>query len=185
VRADTELRPARDCWLCAIPEREELDKYISEYDPTAAKMIAWLAEHGHPAAPGRRRPPGRNTVNQHKAHHVKATVLARNARVRKDVKDLALRAHAPSDVDLATLIVEETTKGVLARTLRPSINEGLRAQELIDKRRSGAANRDLMVALAAISSGVLPPAAIEGEFCEVDAEREEDEAWARRLASGQ
>jgi len=185
-RLDTLTKPDRGpCWLCEIPERAELDKYISEYDPTAAKIIAWLAEHGHPSAPGRRRPPGRNTVNQHKTFHVVKNVVAVEKRARKAVKDLALRTRVASEVDLATLIVADATQAVLDERLKPSINEALRAQELLDKRRSGAANRDLMVALAAISSGVLPPPTIEGEFREIDPEREEDEAWARQLASGQ
>lgn len=82
--------------------------------------------------------------------------------------------------DLAAVVVRRTLKGVASGALKPTLRDGLTAQQLLDRRAEKAADRSFMLNLALAMAGggkrtpvkYLPtledpdPDIIEGEFSE-------------------
>jgi hypothetical protein len=56
-------------------------------------------------------------------------------------------------VDLASLVRDYTFSAVEAGELLPTLAEGLRAQEILDKRSEKSSDRDLAMTLASILGG--------------------------------
>ena len=58
--------------------------------------------------------------------------------------------------DLAELVRDKTLADVKAGKLKPTLQHGLLAQSMIDKREERAADRQLAIRLAAMLGGTLP-----------------------------
>ena len=59
--------------------------------------------------------------------------------------------------DLAELVRDKTLADVKAGKLKPTLQHGLLAQSMIDKREERAADRQLAIRLAAMLGGTTPP----------------------------
>jgi hypothetical protein len=62
--------------------------------------------------------------------------------------------------DLAELVRDKTLADVKAGKLKPTLQHGLMAQQMIDKREERAADRQLAIRLAAMLGGRVPPAGV-------------------------
>lgn len=62
--------------------------------------------------------------------------------------------------DLAELVRDQTLREVKAGRLKPTLQHGLLAQQMIDKREERAADRQLAIRLAAMLGGATPPAGV-------------------------
>jgi hypothetical protein len=74
------------------------------------------------------------------------------------VKGRGVSAKALRDKpDLATLVRDKTLKEVESGKLKPSLQHGLMAQQMIDKRNERAADRQLAIRIAAMLGGMAVP----------------------------
>lgn len=130
----------------------------------------------------------RNTVSRHKNIHMTEPHERERAKAVEAMKRQQRQIKGPSTGDLASLVRDNVFGRVTAGELEPTIAEGLRAQEMLDRRTEKGADRDLMVRLAAVLSGsgglALPAPAVEGSFVELDDEAEEDTSLFARLLEG-
>ena len=87
--------------------------------------------------------------------------------------------RASEDRDLATIVRDKTLQKVRAGKLSPTLQHGLMAQAMLDKRAERAADRQLAIRLAAMLAGGQPPAGIIRDVTprEADADDDEDEAF--------
>jgi hypothetical protein len=63
----------------------------------------------------------------------------------------------PTTGDLAELVRDKTLAQVKAGTLKPTLQHGLMAQQMLDKRSERAADRQLAIRLAAMMGGGKAP----------------------------
>jgi hypothetical protein len=62
--------------------------------------------------------------------------------------------------DLAELVRDKTYAEVRAGKLKPTLQHGLMAQQMLDKREARAADRQLAIRIAAMLGGGLPPTSV-------------------------
>lgn len=141
-----------------------------------AALQAWLAQEDLPVW-------ARNTISRHKVGHNR-TVIARAARERSlAVKALARAASKPADPDdlpvvpqvtnkdLAVLVRDRAVKRILDGDLDVTVTEGLRAQDLLDRRLEKQGDRDLILNFVGMISGAaplaLPEPTTEAEYREI------------------
>jgi hypothetical protein len=67
--------------------------------------------------------------------------------------------------DLASLVRDQVVSLVESGTLMPSLAEGLRAQEIIDRRQEKSSDRELAIALAGILGGSI---VVDGTATEIE-----------------
>jgi len=147
------------CAACNSPLREQINSRMASGGSDKG-LSAWLKEMGPEfyisrMALGRHRHAHlRTEVEQARAEA--ATVLRKQQRTLKTpLTDLALLVRDAVADDLSK------TDG----TLKPTVAEGLRAQEILDRRAERSADRDLMLQIAQVMSGAAFPV-IEGEYRE-------------------
>lgn len=70
------------------------------------------------------------------------------------------RSAKSAPKDLATIVRDKTLKAVNEGRLKPTLQHGLMAQSMLDKRAERAADRQLAIRLAAMLAGQAPPAAV-------------------------
>jgi hypothetical protein len=182
----TELAPVLvDCVLCRHPLVEQINRQIKEGGDHGgiARAMRWMAQAELDV-------PHRNTFSTHKREHL-STAFERerlDAKRRLEAQQKTLKAKAG---DLAALVRDNVYARVEEGELEPTLGEGLRAQEMLDRRAQAGADRDLMVTLAGLLSGATSPVAllgdgntIEGEFREVSAEAREDTETFAALLTG-
>jgi hypothetical protein len=120
---------------------------------TQSVVAAWLSAHGQPMH--------RNTISHHKIHHCAPVVMARTEKIREDVRNLADRERAPrmNPTDLAVIVRDRTVDRLLDPNdnLDVTVAEGLRAQELLDRRMEKQGDRDLIVGMVFAITGYEPP----------------------------
>lgn len=180
----TELAPVLvSCVLCRHPLAAKIDKLIGEGRGGIAKAIRWMQDSELDV-------PHRNTFSKHKNEHLTSEATkARTAAI--EALEKKQRTIKSKSGDLAALVRDNVFARVEEGTLEPSLSEGLRAQEMLDRRAEKGADRDMMIVLAGLLSGASTPVAllgdgaIEGSFREVSEERTEDEAvFAGLLTAG-
>lgn len=168
-----------NCTLCRHPMVAQINKRIR--DQGIAQTMRWMEENGIEPLPHR------NTFSTHKQQHLKDDYAREVDRAAKALREQQRTVKARSG-DLAALVRDNVFARVEEGTLEPTLSEGLRAQEMLDRRTEKAGDRDLMIQLAGLLSGATQPVAllsdgsIEGTFREV--EREEDEAAFAALLDG-
>lgn len=182
----TELAPVLvNCVLCRHPLVDQINKQIKEGGDHGgiARAMRWMEQADLEV-------PHRNTFSQHKREHL-STPFERerlDAKARLEAQQKTLKAKPG---DLAVLVRDQVFASVEAGVLVPTIGEGLRAQEALDKRAERGADRDMMLTLAGLLSGATVPVAllpdgntVEGEFRDVsDEAREDTAAFAALLTS--
>jgi len=108
------------------------------------KIADWLKTEGYYIS--------RNTLGKHKREHL--TTPHESARIEAVKKmEQAQKTIKATHRDLATLVRDYVFSEVETGAMAPTLSEGLRAQEMIDKRNDKTADRDLMVSLAQILGG--------------------------------
>lgn len=164
------------CQVCKSPLCPEVNSRLVRGDSTE-DIAAWTARLGvsltlHPRA-----------LRRHREKHLpeaRPTVPV-EARTTGDLKG----------GDLARLTRDLVYAKAEAGILDPTLSEGLRAQEMIDRREAKTQDRDMMLALAGLLSGAtvpvalaypVPQFAIEDPYAE---ERADDLAMFRELAGGE
>jgi hypothetical protein len=130
-------------------------------------------------------PISRITLGKHRRRHLMAEHDRKRRAAKAAMEKQAKTLPGPTNADLAVLIRDNVVGRVIAGDLEPSTAEGLRAQEIIDRRAEKGADRDLLLQLAQVLGGAMPVPVIEGSYREVDEEALEDGAmFAGLLTAG-
>jgi len=160
---------------------ETINKRIRDHG--IADTIRWMGENDLD-------PPHRNTLSTHKNEHMTEPYekqrIEATERLRAQQKTIKAKPG-----DLAALVRDNVYARVEEGVLEPSLAEGLRAQEMLDRRADKQGDRDMMLTLAGLLSGATTPVAllqsgneIEGEYRDITDERAEDEAGFAALLTG-
>ncbi len=170
------------CAICRHPMVEQINRRIRDHG--IAPTERWMAENDLD-------PPHRNTLSKHKNEHMTEPYEKQRIEATEKLRSQQRTIKAKTG-DLAQLVRDNVFARVEEGELEPSLAEGLRAQEMLDRRADKQGDRDMMLTLAGLLSGATPPVAllndgltIEGEFREVAEERAEDvAAFAGLLTPG-
>lgn len=131
------------CHVCRSPLVELINKRMKDGMPDL-KIASWLKDEGYYIS--------RNTLGKHKREHLTTPhESARIAAVKK--MEQSQRTIKAQHRDLATLVRDYVFSEVESGGMTPTLSEGLRAQEMMDKRNDKTADRDLIVSLAQILGG--------------------------------
>ena len=131
------------CHVCRSPLVELINKRLKDGMPDM-KIADWLKTEGYYIS--------RNTLGKHKRDHL--TTPHESARIEAVKKmEQAQKTIKAGHRDLATLVRDYVFSSVESGEMTPTLSEGLRAQEMVDKRNDKTADRDLMVSLAQILGG--------------------------------
>lgn len=172
----TELAPVlSQCHVCRSPIADAINAKIAA-GVVMQRISDFTRDAGHYAS--------RKSLFNHKKEHLATphTVAVNEAKRSLAKQARTIKAHSG---DLAPLIRNLVYTKVEAGDLSPTIAEGLRAQETIDRRLERGADRDLMLVMAQVlGGGATPAVVIEGQWTQLDAERLEDEASFRQLGLG-
>jgi hypothetical protein len=156
----SELAPVlTGCHVCRSPLVESINKKIKEGVPDL-RISDWLKENGAYIS--------RVTIGRHKRDHL----IEKHEKARKEAVEVLKRQQKTlkSEGDLATLVRNQVNLMLEDGIIMPTLSEGLRAQEIIDRRNEKSTDRDLTIMLAQVLGGV---AVIEGTAKEVYAEIED------------
>jgi hypothetical protein len=165
----------RKCLLCESPERAAIDRMLAR-KADARTINTFLEAHDL-------EPVHRNTISRHRQHVValqKANVLRAVARAA------AVVPPRERNDDFLEAVRDATWSDLEAGEIKPSLSEGLRAQEALDRRGERSADRTLLLRVSAVLSGAVGREAIEGpaEDDPFADEAAQDEAEFRRLTAG-
>jgi hypothetical protein len=139
----TVLAPVLErCAACRSPFAEQINQKMSSGAPDT-KISDWLKENNAYIS--------RITLGFHRRSHLTTEYQAAKAEVIKKFKKTQKTIKAEGD--LAALVRDQVISLVQAGELMPTLSEGLRAQEMIDRRVEKSADRDLAVSLAGILGG--------------------------------
>lgn len=131
------------CHVCRSPLVELINKRMKDGMPDQ-KISAWLKDEGYYLS--------RNTLGKHKRDHL--TSPHESARINAvKTMEKAQKTIKANHRDLATLVRDFVFSEVESGNMNPTLSEGLRAQEMLDKRNDKTADRDLVVSLAQILGG--------------------------------
>lgn len=130
------------CVACRSPFADQINQKMAN-GLADTKVSAWLKEQGAYIS--------RVTLGQHKRSHLTTEYQAAKAEVIKKFKHNQKTMKANGD--LAALVRDQVMIMVDAGELMPTLAEGLRAQEMIDRRVEKSADRELSVTLAGILGG--------------------------------
>jgi hypothetical protein len=150
----SELAPVlTGCHACRSPFVESINKKMKEGLPDL-RISEWLREQGGYIS--------RITLGRHKREHL----VDAFEKKRKQAAEVLQRQQKTikSDADLASLVRNQVNLMLEDGILMPTLAEGLRAQEIIDRRNEKSTDRDLTIMLAQVLGGV---AVIEGTAKEV------------------
>lgn len=150
----SELAPVlTGCHVCRSPLIETINKKIKDGVPDQ-KISDWLKENNAYVS--------RVTIGRHKRDHLMDKHEKARVEAIKILKDQQKTLKA--DGDLATLVRNQVNLMLEDGIIMPTLSEGLRAQEIIDRRNEKSTDRDLTIMLAQVLGGV---AVIEGTAKEV------------------
>lgn len=153
-----ELAPVlTNCHACRSPFVDGINRKLKEGVPDG-KVSEWLKENGAYIS--------RVSINKHKLQHLVTEHEAARIAAAKVLKKQAGTIKAKGD--LASLVANQVYNMVEDGALTPTLAEGLRAQEMIDRRQEKGADRDLTIMLAQVLGGAM---VIEGNAEEVEQEQ--------------
>lgn len=145
------------CKPCNSPLAEEIDKRLRRRD-RLTEIARWTREEGEYVS--------REALRNHRDKHLTTEVEKARIDAIEDHKRKRGTIKA-SRTDLAMLVRDKVLEQVEQGVLTPTVQEGLRAQELLDKRAEKASDRELSRQLALVLSGAWVPV-IEGDYREVE-----------------
>jgi len=138
-----ELAPVlTGCHVCRSPLVELINKRIASGMSDIA-VSSWLKEEGSYIS--------RITIGKHKREHM--TSQHESARIEAAKVLKRQQGTIKFKGDLASLVRDQVAALVDAGQLTPTLSEGLRAQEIIDRRQEKSSDRELTLALAGILGG--------------------------------
>lgn len=151
------------CHVCRDPRVETINGWMKA-GVTDVEIERRLKEGGDGYS--------RVTLGKHKRRHL----MARHDQARREaVKAMEKQSRTirgPTNTDLALLIRDNVVGRVIAGELEPTTAEGLRAQEMLDRRAEKGADRELILQLAQVLGGAVP--VIEGQYRDISEEALED-----------
>ena len=124
------------------------------------KISDWLKTEGQYVS--------RVTLGKHRREHLTTDFERAKAEAVKVMEKRRKTLKPAAGTDLAALVRDYTFSAVESGELVPSLSEGLRAQEILDRRQEKGADRDLAFTLASILGGAT---VIEGIATPVEVER--------------
>lgn len=148
------------CAVCNSPLREQINARIAKGVPGAV-ISRWLrSEDAYISV---------ITLRKHRKLHLTSEIERERAAAAKMLEAQSKTLTPTKGVDLAALVRDNVTARVETGALEPTVSEGLRAQELLDRRAEKGADRSLALRFAAVISGAfIVPDAIEGDYREID-----------------
>ncbi len=145
------------CHACRSPFVDGINKKMREGLPDT-KISEWLKENGAYIS--------RVSLGKHKRDHLvekhEAARIAAQKVLEKQSKTIKAKG------DLATLVANQVYNMVEDGALMPTLAEGLRAQEMIDRRQEKTVDRDLTIMLAQVLGGAM---IVEGTAQEIEQEQ--------------
>lgn len=139
----TELAPVlTGCHVCRSPLVDLINKRIAQGMSDIA-VSNWLKDEGAYIS--------RITIGKHKREHL--TSAHETARIEAAKVLKKQQGTIKFKGDLAGLVRDQVMSLVEAGQLTPTLAEGLRAQEIIDRRQEKNSDRELTLALAGILGG--------------------------------
>jgi hypothetical protein len=139
----TDLAPVlTGCHVCRSPLVDTINKKMKDQIPDKV-ISAWLKDAGHYVS--------RITLGKHKREHLTDP----HERVRIEAARVMKKQQGTIKVtgDLAALVRDYVHTAVQDGLMTPTLAEGLRAQEMIDRRQEKGADREVALTLAAILGG--------------------------------
>jgi hypothetical protein len=130
------------CAVCSSPLVDVINRKMTEGMPDV-KISEWLKSENSYIS--------RITLGNHKRQHLTEEHMSARKEVAKKVQQ-AVKIEAANG-DLANLVSKFVHKMVENGDLVPTLSEGLRAQEMLDRRKEKNADRGLAVAMAGILGG--------------------------------
>lgn len=149
----TELAPVlTGCHVCRSPLVETINKKMREGVPDL-KISEWLAENAQYIS--------RITLGKHKREHLTEP----HERLRQHAINVMKKQQKTIKAtgDLAGLVRDYVHSAVEEGLMTPTLAEGLRAQEMIDRRQEKGADRDIALTLAGILGGGATYAVLEAK----------------------
>ncbi len=139
----TELAPVlTGCHVCRSPFVETINKKMRDGIPDI-KISEWLSENAQYIS--------RITLGKHKREHLTEPHERLRQQAVKVMQKQAKTIKATGD--LASLVRDYVHSAVEQGMLTPTLAEGLRAQEMIDRRQEKGADREIALTLAGILGG--------------------------------
>ena len=139
----TELAPVlTGCHVCRSPLVELINKRITQGMSDIA-ISNWLKDEGAYVS--------RVTIGKHKREHLTSEHESARIEAAKTLKKQ--QGTIKFNGDLASLVRDQVVTLVESGQLMPSLTEGLRAQEIIDRRQEKNSDREFTLALAGILGG--------------------------------
>jgi hypothetical protein len=139
----TDLAPVlTGCHVCRSPLVDTINKKMKDQIPDKV-ISAWLKDAGHYVS--------RITLGKHKREHLTDP----HERARIEATRVMKKQQSTLKVtgDLASLVRDYVHTAVQEGVMTPTLAEGLRAQEMIDRRQEKGADREVALTLAAILGG--------------------------------
>lgn len=154
----TDLAPVlTGCHVCRSPLVDLVNRRMAE-GMSDTDISKWLKSEGQYVS--------RITLGKHKREHL--TSEHENARIKAAEILKKQQGTIRYKGDLASLVQSQVISLVEAGHLTPSLAEGLRAQEIIDRRQEKSSDRELTMALAGILGGA---PLLEATILDVSSER--------------
>lgn len=171
----TDLAPVlTQCHACRSPISDAINAKIKA-GVSMAKVSAFTREAGFYISA--------ISLGKHKRAHLMTEHVRAVQTAKTQLEQQAKTIKAKSG-DLALLTRNIVYAGVEEGSIVPTLAEGLRAQEALDRRAEKGADRDLMLTMAQVIGRPQIMPVIEGQWIQLDAERSEDEAAFLQLGSG-
>jgi hypothetical protein len=109
------------------------------------RISSWLESEGQYVS--------RITLGKHRREHLTTDFEQAKAAAIKVMEKRKNTLKPTSGTDLASLVRDYTFSAIENGELLPTLSEGLRAQEILDRRQEKGADRDLAMTLASILGG--------------------------------
>lgn len=132
------------CHVCRSPLVDLISKRMREGMPDT-KVSKWLEAEGHYIS--------RVTLGKHRREHLTTEFEQAKSEAVKVMEKRRKTLKPTKGTDLAELVRDYAFSAVDSGELVPTLSEGLRAQEIIDRRSEKSSDRDLAMTLAAILGG--------------------------------
>lgn len=132
------------CHVCRSPLVDLISKRMREGMPDT-KVSKWLESEGQYFS--------RVTLGKHRREHLTTEFERAKSDAIKVMESRQKTLKPTANKDLAGIVRDYAFSAVESGELVPSLSEGLRAQEIIDRRSEKSSDRDLAMTLASILGG--------------------------------
>jgi len=130
------------CAVCAHPLIDVINRKMTE-GLSDIKISSWLKDENQYVS--------RITLGNHRRQHTSSEHIEARRELAKNIQK-AVKVESASG-DLAKLVSTYVYKMVENGDVIPTLSEGLRAQEMMDRRKEKNADRELAISMAGILGG--------------------------------